>query len=445
MNVTTTKTGDLTATLTVEINEQDYQQKVESKLKDYRKKANIPGFRPGHVPAGLIKKQYKKPLLIDEVNHLLQGAVYEHIQKESLDILGNPLPKEQTDIDWENQTDFTFEFELGLSPEFNVEVSEKTKVPYYKIEADKAMIDRYVNDYAKRFGKMSYPDKVEEHTLLKGKFIEVDEANSPVENGIEKEATLTVGSLAKEKEAYGKKVGDSLSLNLKKSFEKDFNVANLLGVSSNELESSTGFFEFTINELSKLEPAELNQDLFDKVFGEGKAKTEAAFRDLIKADAEKMFVGESDRKFYEDLKETVLEKSKVSLPAEFLKKWMRTAGEKPLTEDEVETQYPQMEDSMKWQLVENKIIKNNNIEVKQEELVAFTQDLVAKQMAQYGQQPETAELENIAKRVLENQEEAQRIADQMFSEKLITHFKNTVTLKEKKVSFDEFIKKISDK
>jgi trigger factor len=445
MNVTTTKTGDLTATLRVEIKEADYQQKVADKLKDYKKKANIPGFRPGHVPAGLIKKQYGKPLLIDEVNQMLQRAVYEHIQKESLEILGNPLPVEQTDIDWDNQKDFSFDFELGLSPEFSVEVSDKTKVPYLVIEADKAMIDRYVEDYAKRFGKMSYPTKVEEHAILKGAMVEVDAAGTPVEGGIEKSVTLTMSSLAKEKEAMGKQVGDTLALNAKKSFAKDFNLANVLGVSAQELEESTGEFTFTLSELSKLEPAPVNQELFDKVFGEGAVKSEAEFRDMIKADAEKMFVGESDRKFYEDLKKTVLEKTKVGLPVAFLKKWMQTAGEKPMTADEVETQFPQMEESMKWQLVENKVIKDHKIEVKQEELIAFTQDLVARQMAQYGQSPEPAELENIAKRVLENQEEAQRIADQLFSEKLVGFFKNAVSLKEKKVSFDDFLKEMTDK
>lgn len=445
MNVTTTKTGDLTATLTVEIKEQDYQQKVADKLKDYRKKANIPGFRPGHVPAGLIKKQYGKSLLIDEVNQILQQAVYEHIQKEDLEILGNPLPKEQTDIDWDTQKDFSFDFELGLSPDFTVEVNDKTKVPYLVIEADKPMIDRYVDDYAKRFGKMSYPTEVTEHAILKGNCTEVDAAGTPVDGGIEKEVTLTLSSFAKEKEVLGKKVGDSIALNAKKSFAKDFNFSNLLGVSAEELENSTGEFTFTISELSKLEPAALDQELFDKVFGEGSVKSEAEFRDMIKADAEKMFVGESDRKFYEDLKKIVLDKAKVELPAEFLKKWMQTAGEKPMTSDEVETQFPQMEESMKWQLVENKVIKEHKIEVNQDELLAFTQNLVGRQMAQYGQSPEPAELETIAKRVLENQEEAQRIADQLFSEKLVGFFKDTVTLKEKKVSFDDFLKQIADK
>ncbi len=445
MNVNTTKTGDLTATLQVNIREEDYQQKVADKLKDYRKKANIPGFRPGHVPAGLIKKQYGKAVLIDEVNHILQHAVYDHIKAEELDILGNPLPVENTDIDWDTQKEFSFDFELGLAPEIDVQINEKTEVQYFKITADKAMVDRYVEDYAKRFGKMSYPGQVEEHAIVKGVFKEADEAASPVEGGIEKEATLTLDNLKEDKVIRGKKVGDTALLNAKTAFKDEFNLANLLAVDSDTLEKSTGSFSFEIKEISKLEPSELNQELFDKVFGEGKASNEEEFRALVKQDAEKMFVSESERKFYEDAKKAVLAKSNFDLPASFLRKWMQTAGEKPMTADEVEAQYPQMEESMKWQLVENKVIKENKIEVTQEELVTFTQGLVSKQMAQYGQEPNEGELENIAKRVLENQEEAQRIADQLFSEKLVQFLKENLKLKEKEVTFDAFLKTISAK
>lgn len=445
MNVTTTKTGDLNAVLTVKITPEDYQEKVDKVLKDYRKNAKIPGFRPGMVPAGLVKKQYGKAVLIDEVNHLLQHAVTDHIRDEKLDILGNPLPVPNDDIDWDG-SEFSFDFELGLAPEFELSVSNKTKVPYYKIAADKKMIERYVEDYSKRFGKMSSPESVEENCIIKADFVEVDKDGNAVEDGITANASIGMDSLEDKKAIKaitGLKVGDKATIDSKKAFKEDFRFANVIGSTTEALEASTGLFEITVNEITKVDPAELNQELFDKVFGEGAVKDEKEFRARIKEDAEKMFVGESDRKFYDDVKEVVLGKTKFDLPHEFLKKWMLTSQEREVTAEEIEEEYPKMEDSLKWQLVEGKIVKENEIEVKQDELVAFTKQLVMGQMAQYGQQPEEKELDDIALRVLQNQEEAQRIADQLFADKLMKFFKDTVKIDEKEVSFDEFVKMLS--
>ena len=443
MNVTTRNTGNLNAILTVNIQPEDYQSKVEKVLNDYRKNAKIPGFRPGKVPTGLIKKQYGKAVLIDEVNHLLQHAVTDHLRDEKLDILGNPLPVAQDDIDWDTQTEFSFDFELGLAPEINLEISDKTKVPYYKITADKKMVDRYVNDYAKRFGKMSNPASVDAQSIVKADLTEVDKDGNAVENGITSNGTFSMESVEDKKAAKaltGLKIGDTAIVDLKKAFSENFNTSNALNIDKDQLQASNGTFEVKVTEISKIEPAELNQELFDKVFGEGAVKDEKEFRQKIKEDAESMFVGESDRQFLEDVKSTVLEKSKFDLPDEFLKKWMMTSQERPVSEEEIEQEYPKMKDSMKWQLVENKLIKDNNIEVDQEELVNYTKQLVMRQMAQYGQQPAEEELESIAKRVLENQEEGQRIADQLFSEKLLQFYKDTVKINEKEVSFDEFLK-----
>ncbi len=439
MNVNTTKTGDLTATITVAIKHADYQQKVSDKLKGYRKKANIPGFRPGMVPTGLIKKQYGKPVLIEEVNHILQHALTDHIKAEQLDILGNPMPVEQRDIDWDTQKDFSFDFEVGFAPSIDLPKLENIKVPYIKIEADQSMIDRYVMDYAKRFGKMTYPDKVEEHGIFKGKITELE-----TEDGVVKDVTLTVDSFDKKEAILGTKPGDTIIISVK-DFKEDFNLANVLDTTADKLKAGSGKFTMEVTEVSKLEPAALNQELFDKVFGEGTIASEKEFIARIKEDAEKMFVTESDRKFYEDVKNEVLAKTSVALPSEFLKKWMQQAGEKPLSKEEAEVQYPQMEESMKWQLLENKVLKENKISVSQDDIVQYTMHLVATQMAQYGQSPSEEEMQSIAQRVLENKEEVQRINDQLFSEKLVSFFKENVKLSEKKMSFEDFIKEISNK
>lgn len=444
MKVNIQKKDDLNAVLTVNIEESDYREKVDKKLKDYRKQANIPGFRPGHVPAGLIKKQFGKSVLIEEVNEILQHAVYDHIQEEKLDILGNPLPVEQNDIDWDGQSDFAFDYELGLAPEFELKINARTKIPYNKVVADKEMVDRYVNDYARRFGSMSYPEGIEENAILKGKFTEVDKKGTTVEEGISAESTIALDALTDKaaKAIMGTKVGDTFTLD-KKSFKDDFRLAGILSVEEEVLNTSSYRFEVELTELSKLDPAELNQELFDKVFGEGAITSEEDFTARIKEDAERVFVGDSDRKFYQDVRDKLLSKFSFELPEEFLKKWMTTATEEPMPAEEIEQKFPEMKDDMRWQIIENRVIRENDIKVEHEELVEFTKQIVLQQMAQYGQMPEGIDLDKIAHNVLGNRDEAQRINDQLFQQKLMEFFKNTFKIEEKEVTYDEFVKAIS--
>ncbi len=444
MNVSTRKIEDLQAIMTVEITPEDYQQKVDKVLKDYRKRADIPGFRKGHVPASLIKKQYGKSVLIDEINHLLQHAIFDHIKEENLDILGNPLPVEQTDIDWD-AADFSFEYELGLAPDFELKVNKKVKVPLFKVKPDAEMVQRYVDDYAKRFGKMTYPEKVEENAIVRANFTEVDKKDQAVEGGIEESATLTLDSIDDSKTTkalLGLKKDDTVVIDAKKAFKKDFNLANLLGVEETQLNDSTQRFQLKLIEVSKLDPAPLNQELFDKVFGEGTVKTEEEFRARIEADAAKMLQPQADQKFYQDVKETLLGKMKFDLPEPFLKKWMQKSGENPMSEEEVEKQFPDMKDDMRWQLIENRIIKEHNINASNEEVMAYTKNLVQQQMAQYGQMPDEEQTQSIAANVLQNKEEEQRITDQVYSAKLLDFFKENLKIDEKEVSFEQFLKKM---
>lgn len=446
MNVTTTETGDLKAILRVEIKPEDYKKKVEKTLSDYRRKANIPGFRPGKVPASLIKKQYGKSVLIDEVNHLLQHAVYDHLQEEKLDILGNPLPVPNDNIDWDTHESFEFDFELGLTPKFELHLNDKLKVPYYKIVLDDKMLKRYADDYARRFGSMKFREKVTETAIVKAIFQESDNTGKPVEEGINKEASFSMATIEDKKvkkALVGKQIGDKQMIETAKAFKKDFNLSNLLGADEEGLKNSTGYFELDIIEISELVPAEQNQELFDKVFGEGEVKSKKEFYDRIRHDAADIFVADSDRQFLEDVKEKVLSKTKFDLPDEFLKKWLRTSQEKMITEAQIEEEYPEVKESMRWQLVENKVMRDNKIDITQEEVVEFTKGLIAKQMRQYGQEPDPETLGGIATNVLQNQEEAQRISDQLASQKLLMHYKETVKLDIKEVTFDDFLKKIA--
>jgi trigger factor len=443
MNVTTKKTDDLNAILRVSIKEADYREAVDKTLVDYRKKANIPGFRPGKVPAGLIKKQFGKAIMVEEVNKMLQDSVFEHIKKEEMDILGSPLPVVSDSLDWENQSDFDFDYEVGLSPKFELKISSKTKMTYLKVVADEEMLNRYITDYARRFGTMSYPEVIEENAILKGDFVELAEEGSPKEGGINLNTTLALDAFTEDtqKELKGKRVNDEMRFN-KDSFKDDFRLAGVLKVEEEALATSSYNFSFTLTELSKIVPADQNQELYDKIFGEGVVKSDEEFKARIKEDAEKVFVGDSDRKFLMDVKEAMLDKTKFELPEAFLKKWMRTSGEKPLTEEEVEAQFPNMKEDMRWQIMQNRIIADNKIEVKQEELVEFTKQLVLQQMAQYGQMPEGVDLDQIAKNVLGNREEAERIGDQLFESKLMDFFKSSFKVENKELSYDDFVKEL---
>ncbi len=443
MNVTRKNIDDLNAVLSVEIKEDDYKEKVEKTLADYRKTAVIPGFRKGKVPAGLIRKQYYKGLTIEEVNKLIQEAVYNYLNEEKLDILGNPLPIEQTDIDWDTQKEFNFEFELGLTPEIDVTVPKKAKLDYMKVVADEKMVDEYATDMARRYGKMVTPEKPEAGDLFTGKFVELDADGNEVEGGIEKDASVMGSTVTDDKalkNILGLKVGDSTVIDVKSAFRENYNVANLLGTTDSKLDATSGDFRFTLQAFQRLEPHAMDQELFDKVMGEGAVSSEEEFKAKLKEQIESSFVGQSDSDFFHHAYHYFIDNVKFDLPEEFLKKWLRTAGEKPLTAEEVEEQFPETVKSLRWQLIENRLIKDNDIKVEEQELRDYAKGLVASQMMQYGQQMPDEELAKIAENVLQNREEAQRINDQIYNQKLVVLFKELFKVNEKEVTIDEFQK-----
>lgn len=447
MKVTTTNKDNLHAVLTVNVEEGDYRETVDSTLKSYRKKADIPGFRKGHVPYSLIKKQYGKPVLVDEVNKVLQNAVMEYLQRDDVEILAQPLPVDQDEIDWDHQTEFSFNFELGLKPDFELKISPKTKVPMYKIVADDEMVDRYVEDYQKRFGQMQQQEEVDDSSVISGEFMELDENGEPKEGGIASSGNVAMESIEDEslrKELSGAKIGDQVTVDAEKSFSDNFSLSSALGIDKADLEDASGKFAMKINDLHKVELAELNQELFDKVFGEGAVNGEEEFRQKIKEDIEKSFVVESERKFYEDVKDKLLPKMNIELPEEFLKKWMQTEEGGNTDPDNVDEEFDKVKDTLKWQLVEQEVAEQNDIEISEEDINSKIKELIRGQMAQYGQaNPDDEVLENIMQNVKQNRDQVKQISDQIFNDKLKDYFKNTLNVEEKEVTFDEFVKKVS--
>jgi len=444
MNISKENIDSLNAVLKVELSAADYQERVATVLADYRKTADMPGFRKGKVPMGVVKKRYGIPVKVEEINKIISDSITKYIIDEKLDILGNPLPKEAEQIDWERQEDFVFEYELGFAPTFELKISKKNIIDYYNIKADDVMIDRYAEDIAKRYGKMSSPEKVEEKDLVYGTFHELDADGNVVDGGITNQASVSLDLVKVNKvknEFIGAEKGAVIVLDPKKAFENDTDAAAMLNIDKDIYAGLQAEFSFTIDNISRMEPAELNAELFDKVYGEGVVKNEKEFRAKIAAEAENMFVGESDRKFQNDAVEFLLEKTSFDLPEDFLKRWMQTVSEKPVTLDEIENDFEGYKKSLKWQIIENKIAKENNLSVAKEEAIAETKKLITAQMAQYGQlSPEEEQLEQYAQQVLANKEEEKNIYDRIFASKMTVFFKESFKMNEKEISYEDFVK-----
>ena len=438
MYITRENTDALNAVVKVDIIADDYQPKVDKILVDYRKKADIPGFRKGHVPMGMIKKQYEKSVMIDEVNKLLQDSLNKYLTEEKIEILGNPIPKSQENFTWDTKN-FSFEFELGLVPQFEVNLTSKKKITQYVINADDSLIDKEVENLQSRYGKMSAVDIINENTNVTGSFVNE-------EKEIENKSTINLSDIKGKtnlKKFVGSKVGDVIELKTKSLFSDDSKLMGALGLSNEEIEGLNIKVLFTIEETTEIELADLDQELFDKLFTDGSVKSVTELRNKIKEDAEKQFLQQADQQLLNSVTEFLIDNTSFDLPSEFLQKWLATAGEKQLTPEEAAEEYNKSEKGLRYQLIQEKILKGNDIKLDYEELKDYAKGFIRTQMAQFGNMnPEDAELDDIANRILGNQEEAKKLQDQLMSQKLMTFYKEKMTFKTKKVTYEGFIKEV---
>ena len=438
MDITRENTDALNAVVKVDIIADDYQPKVDKILVDYRKKADIPGFRKGHVPMGMIKKQYEKSVMIDEVNKLLQDSLNKYLTEEKIEILGNPIPKSQENFTWDTKN-FSFEFELGLVPQFEVNLTSKKKITQYVINADDSLIDKEVENLQSRYGKMSAVDIINENTNVTGTFVNE-------EKEIENKSTINLSDIKGKtnlKKFVGSKVGDVIELKTKSLFSDDSKLMGALGLSNEEIEGLNIKVLFIIEETTEIELADLDQELFDKLFTDGSVKSVTELRNKIKEDAEKQFLQQADQQLLNSVTEFLIDNTSFDLPSEFLQKWLATAGEKQLTPEEAAEEYNKSEKGLRYQLIQEKILKENDIKLDYEELKEYAKGFIRTQMAQFGNMnPEDAELDDIANRILGNQEEAKKLQDQLMSQKLMTFYKEKMTFKTKKVTYEGFIKEV---
>lgn len=436
MNITRENIDNLNAVVKVAIAREDYSDKVEKILADYRKSANIPGFRKGHVPMTMVKKQYGKAVLVDEVNKLLQDALGKYLVEEKLDVLGNPLPKQQDDLDWDADQ-FTFEFELGLAPDFEVELKGKKAITQYNIVADDKMIDDQIKHIQKQYGKLVNVNAVETNSEVTGTFVNEDQ-------DINNKATFALDKIkgkSNSKLLVGAKVGDVVTFNTKDLFNDEHDLQTYLKVSHDVVHGLDIEVQFTISEINNRVLADLDQELFDKLFGKGEVTSVTELKEKIKVDSEKQFLQQADQKLLNDVTEYLIDNTKFDLPASFLQKWLQTAGEEPMTADQAKDEYEKSEKSMRYQLIEGKLIEKHNLQVQFEDLKSHTIEMIKTQMAQFGQMnPGEKELEDIAARILSNRDEVKRLSEQLMSQKLLNLYKTEANLKVKKITYDDFVK-----
>ncbi|HCE58574.1 MAG TPA: trigger factor [Prolixibacteraceae bacterium] len=445
MNITRVNTDELNAVLKINIEKADYEKTVAEQLKEYRQKASIPGFRPGKVPDSIIKRRFRVPVMVDEVNKLLSQKLSEYLVDEKLHILGEPLPNEelQQKINWETDENFEFDFDIALAPKVNIEFSKNDVIPYYQISASEETIDKQIEMAKTQLGENVPDDVVKENSTVRGDFVQLGENGEPVENGIQPKSVAVAIDLIKNEEIknsfIGKKKDDVVVFDPVVAFENRHEIKHLLNIKKEEAEALNSNFSYTITEVLKFEEASLDEELFKKLYGEETdVKTVEDFRNRIKNEIEANLVYSSNQKFAIDTRDKLLADTNLQLPETFLKRWL-VAINKELTVEQIEKEFDDFLVDLRWQLIKDTIIKENEIKVIPEEAHAFATEMARAQYNQYGIYDIPQEqLDSFAKMILEKEEEKERIYKRLYEDKVVKAVKDKVTLQETPVSQEDF-------
>lgn len=447
MNINLENIDKVNGIINITIEKADYEKQVADVLKDYRQKASIPGFRPGKAPAGLIQKRFGTAVLLEEVNKLLSHNLSKYMIDEKLPVLGEPLPNEdkQKAIDWEKDETFEFAFDVALAPEIKVTLDEENAYDYYKITVSDEMIQQQEDMAASQLGQNVPVVEAKDNSTVRGNFVQLDAEGNEAEEGIAPDGVLLAVDRIKDEEIKNSFVGckkdDIIVFDPVKAFENKTEVAHMLNIKPEEAETLEGEFRFTVTEILQFEKAELNEELFKKLYGEDtEVKTIEDFRARIKEEIAGNLVYSSEHKFALDTRNALLEKTEMELPEAFLKRWLLTVN-KELTEEQLEKDFANIILDFKWQLIKDEIAKENEIKVSEEEAKDFAKKMALAQYQQYGihDVPED-QLESFAKMMLEKPEEKERIYKKLHEDKVVAAVKEKATLTEKEISQEDFTK-----
>lgn len=443
MNITQENLSELNKLIRIKLTPSDYQKDVETAIKKFSKTASLKGFRAGQVPSGIIKKMYGKSFLVDEINKIVGNQINQYIQENKLMVLGDPLPSENNSFEnnFDAQGDFEFLFELGLAPEVNVELPIKSKVKYYEIEVDQKRIDDYSSDLRRRYGKFSNPDAANEKCILYGDLTELNDDGTDKEGGIRNTSTISI-ELVKDKDVKQQmlnvKKDEIIRFNPMQAMQDETEVAYMLKVEKESAGKITSQFSFKVASINQVEKADLNEEFFDKVYGVGNVKNEEEFNNRVKTDIAGMFANESRHKFNHDLEDVLLNEIKFELPDDFLKRWIKTVNEKPITDEQLIREYPSYSREMKLKLIEQKIAADHKIEITKDDLNGYARQLILQQFSGYGQNLGEELINDFAKRYLEKEENLRKATEAVMAHKAQEIIANHTTKDVQKVSYDEF-------
>lgn len=445
MNIVRENKDELNLVIKLQVNKADYEEKYNKELANYRRKANIPGFRPGNAPLGLVKKMVGKSILADEINKIISDGLFDYIKKENLKIIGEPLPSltEQKPIDWDNPDGFEFAFDAALLPEIELKLTKKDKCPYYTIKVEENLIDNTVESHTRRYGKTETVEQAGENDLVRGKIEPIDENGNVVFEGFTNPNALISLEYIKDKNfketMLQSKADDVIDFDVEKAFDPQ-EAKYIFGLKSNAEAQITGNYRLTINSISHFMPAEVNQELFDQVYGAEVVKSVEEYRAKIAAEIAGTFAKDSDYKFMIDIKKKIIEKLDIQLPDEFLKRWLVVTNEK-ITDEQIQNEYPMFREDLIWQMIKDKISKENNLEASEEDIMEFARMSTRAQFANYGlyNLPEE-NLNQFAQEIVNKPEEKNKIVSKILEDKVTSHLKSVVKLDEKEVTTEEFNK-----
>lgn len=446
MEITLDKKNSTEGLIKIKINEADYQPKYEEKIREASRKANIKGFRAGKVPTGIIKKMFGKSILVEEINHMLSHKLSDYIKESNLRIIGEPLPNHEkaTNINWDNQKDFEFEYQIGIAEDFNYDLSSKVKIKSYSIEVDEKGINDTISDLTKRFGKAEYPETSEATDNLFGGLTPAEEGGFKNETAV---IDITKVSKKEQSTFIGLKKGDEISFEISKIFDKDADVATLLDVSEDVAKKAKGKYVLMIENISRVEPAAISQELFDRVFGKDTVTDEEAFTAKVKETISQNYKRETDYFLDHNIEDYFLKNTKLNLPEGFLKNWLKATSEGKVTDDVLTKEFDAYTRSLKWDLIKNKIAEDAKISVETEEVKVRAKEVILSQFggAAFAEQLGD-KLDGIADNYLshENGQNFMRLYNQLRNDKIMKHIRENITVDDKPVSVDEFKKIVQE-
>lgn len=451
MDIVKEHSNELEATIRIKLTEEDYREQLEKELKSMQKKAQMPGFRPGKVPMGLIKKMYGKAIMAEEVNKIMTDELLKYIKDEDIEIMGGPLPDmEKTgQVDWDNQKEFEFHYLIGLKPAIDLDLSPEIEIDYHNIKVDDEEIDKYIKEARRRNGDMINPGVAEEDDVLMGEFAELDEEHKPIEGGKVNRSNVFIKYIIDEdvkNQLIGAKAGTQIIMDVLKAVGSETEAAAMVGIKKEELAECSLVFRFTVESINRIEPAELNEDFFEKIAPGKEIKSQEALRELVAGQISDQYQREVDRYFSNMVSEELIERAQLPLPENFLKKWLLENNKEELTAEKIEDEFPQASDAFRWQLIESHLVKKYGIEVKPEEIKKQLEFFIRAQMAQYGQTNIPQEIiDKYVQELGSKEEEVNKVFEHLVNEKLVSLYKEKLGLIQKEISLEDFSEMVKEK